>query len=322
MSPRAIRVELDNALIRPSDVPLTTGDARRAKELLGWEPSIPWDTTLHDILADHRAGSRSWPCCTDRCERSDPSRGWGRFIIARLRLPDGEEIDREIEDHGRAVAILPAPDPERRLPCWSASCGPLRFSRADTWTTLEVPAGRLDSDDPEACARREAFEEVGLKVRNIERVAEAWAMPAVSTRTKSISLLRRFRRVTAFGQGAAGGRTGTNRGHNRAACPPRRDCGRGRSRRHEDPGPRLCTSPSSPRTFRHVTDGIAYCHDERSTESPSDSARRKNLTPAQRGGPRSNRAVYPVGMMADTGCLPALERSSLRWRLAGATRNS
>ena len=38
----AIEVELDKALLRPTDVPLTMGDARRAKELLGWEPSIPW----------------------------------------------------------------------------------------------------------------------------------------------------------------------------------------------------------------------------------------------------------------------------------------
>lgn len=56
MSPVAIEVELDKALLRPTDVPLTMGDARRAKELLGWEPSIPWDTTLHDILSAHRAG--------------------------------------------------------------------------------------------------------------------------------------------------------------------------------------------------------------------------------------------------------------------------
>ena len=56
MSSVAITVELDKALLRPTDVPLTMGDARRAKELLGWQPSIPWDMTLHDILAAHRAG--------------------------------------------------------------------------------------------------------------------------------------------------------------------------------------------------------------------------------------------------------------------------
>ena len=39
--------------------------------------------------------------------------GWGRFGVVRLRLADGFEIEREIKDHGDAVAVLPY-DPERR----------------------------------------------------------------------------------------------------------------------------------------------------------------------------------------------------------------
>ena len=108
--------------------------------------------------------------------------GWGRFLIARLRLADGQVIDREIEDHGRAVAILPY-DPERRVALLVRQLRPPALLAGGHVHTLEVPAGRLDSDDPEACVRREAFEEVGLKLRTIERVAEAWAMPAVSTET-------------------------------------------------------------------------------------------------------------------------------------------
>ena len=50
----AIRVERDEALMRPSDVPVTTGDARRARDLLDWRPSIAWNTTLEDILDAHR----------------------------------------------------------------------------------------------------------------------------------------------------------------------------------------------------------------------------------------------------------------------------
>ena len=49
-----IRVERDEALMRPSDVPLTAGNAARARDLLGWRPSIPWETTLLDVLDDHR----------------------------------------------------------------------------------------------------------------------------------------------------------------------------------------------------------------------------------------------------------------------------
>ncbi len=54
LSRASIRVERDPALMRPSDVPVTAGDAARARELLGWRPRIPWETTLRDVLDDHR----------------------------------------------------------------------------------------------------------------------------------------------------------------------------------------------------------------------------------------------------------------------------
>ena len=54
LSRTAIQVESDLELIRPSDVPVTAGDATRARALLGWLPRIPWETTLRDVLDDHR----------------------------------------------------------------------------------------------------------------------------------------------------------------------------------------------------------------------------------------------------------------------------
>lgn len=55
MSRVPIRVERDAALLRPSDVPVTRGDASRARALLGWRPTIPWEQTLRDVLDDCRA---------------------------------------------------------------------------------------------------------------------------------------------------------------------------------------------------------------------------------------------------------------------------
>jgi nudix-type nucleoside diphosphatase (YffH/AdpP family) len=46
---------------------------------------------------------------------------------------------------------------------------------------LEAPAGLLDEDDPEECARREALEEVGLSLTSLEPVAPVWSMPGIST---------------------------------------------------------------------------------------------------------------------------------------------
>ncbi len=48
-------VEVDPALVRRTEIPFTMGDARRARALLGWRPTIAWEQTLSDILEDWRA---------------------------------------------------------------------------------------------------------------------------------------------------------------------------------------------------------------------------------------------------------------------------
>ena len=108
-------------------------------------------------------------------------RGWGSFSVARLRLADGTEVEREIEDHGDAVAVLPY-DPERREALLVRQLRAPALVAAGLATTLEAPAGRrLQGEDPAACAAREAMEECGVALGPLDRVATAWAMPAVST---------------------------------------------------------------------------------------------------------------------------------------------
>jgi nucleoside-diphosphate-sugar epimerase len=51
---RKVRVETDAARLRPSDIMLAVGDARRIETLLGWRPRIAWEQTLRDVLADWR----------------------------------------------------------------------------------------------------------------------------------------------------------------------------------------------------------------------------------------------------------------------------
>lgn len=53
-----VRVEEDQARLRPSDIPRAIGDAARARALLGWEPLIPWPETLADVLNDWRVRVR------------------------------------------------------------------------------------------------------------------------------------------------------------------------------------------------------------------------------------------------------------------------
>ena len=49
-----ISVRTDPARLRSDELMRSVGDPARAKGLLGWEPKIPWETTLADILADCR----------------------------------------------------------------------------------------------------------------------------------------------------------------------------------------------------------------------------------------------------------------------------
>jgi GDP-4-dehydro-6-deoxy-D-mannose reductase len=54
-----ITVEQDPARLRPSDVPEVRCDATKFRALTGWQPSIPFETTLRDVLDDWRQHVRS-----------------------------------------------------------------------------------------------------------------------------------------------------------------------------------------------------------------------------------------------------------------------
>ncbi|HVF73738.1 MAG TPA: GDP-mannose 4,6-dehydratase [Acidimicrobiales bacterium] len=47
-----LRLEADPELVRPVDVPVMRGDASRLHALTGWQPEIPIEQTLADVLAE------------------------------------------------------------------------------------------------------------------------------------------------------------------------------------------------------------------------------------------------------------------------------
>jgi nudix-type nucleoside diphosphatase (YffH/AdpP family) len=106
--------------------------------------------------------------------------GWSTFSVARFRLPGGAVVRREIEDHGRAVCVLPY-DPERRVALLVSQFRPPAFMACGETELLEVPAGLLDEDDPAEGARREALEEVGVSLGALEPIVSGWPMPGIST---------------------------------------------------------------------------------------------------------------------------------------------
>ena len=57
-STAAIRIEVSPARMMPIDVPIVCGDATRLSRLCGWQPIIPFETTLLDVLNDWRSRVR------------------------------------------------------------------------------------------------------------------------------------------------------------------------------------------------------------------------------------------------------------------------
>ena len=108
--------------------------------------------------------------------------GWSRLYRASIELDDGARVEREIEDHGAAVAVLPF-DPDRRtaLLVRQLRNGPL-LAGAHEPRLLEAPAGLVDpGEDEETAVRRETLEEVGATLDSLTRVVDAFSMPGAST---------------------------------------------------------------------------------------------------------------------------------------------
>lgn len=105
---------------------------------------------------------------------------WSKLMVATIRLPDGQLTKRDIEDHGEAAVVLPY-DPVRRVAMLVRQFRTPPYHVSGDGMMLEPAAGRLDEADPEACARREALEEIGLRLSLLEPVARVWTLPALST---------------------------------------------------------------------------------------------------------------------------------------------
>ena len=113
--------------------------------------------------------------------------GYLKVSAVTVRADDGRTFVREVTDNGHAVAVLPY-DPERRtaLLVRLPRAGPLYCGGPDQ--LLEAPAGMRDGDGEEEAARREAFEEVGAKLGDLERIATTWPSPGISAERTTLFL--------------------------------------------------------------------------------------------------------------------------------------
>ena len=110
----------------------------------------------------------------------------GRFDLTRTDIEvvenDGaiRTLSHEVYRHGRAAAVL-LYDPDRSVVTLVRQFRAGAFLCDGTLATIEVCAGMLDGDTPEACVMREALEETGLSIDAPRRAFDAFMSPGGMT---------------------------------------------------------------------------------------------------------------------------------------------
>jgi len=89
----------------------------------------------------------------------------------RVRMPNGREVTVDVVRHSPSVVIIPVPEPGHVI-----LIRQFRYAlRRSLW---EFPAGSVDAGEtPEAAARRECHEEIGLVPDTIVRLAAFYPTP-------------------------------------------------------------------------------------------------------------------------------------------------
>jgi ADP-ribose pyrophosphatase len=97
----------------------------------------------------------------------------GRSIAVyrdEVELPNGRRVELDVVRHPGASAVVPFSGPRDVLLI-------RQFRHAAGGEIWEVPAGKLDGDPPEVCARKELEEEAGRRAGRLERLGSIWTTP-------------------------------------------------------------------------------------------------------------------------------------------------
>lgn len=113
--------------------------------------------------------------------------GYLNVATLRVKLGDGAIVSRDIESHGDAAAVLPY-DMKRRCALVARLFRAPVFSATGEESLEEACAGMIEKESDENTARREALEELGVRLHVLERVARVWSSPGVSTERQSLFL--------------------------------------------------------------------------------------------------------------------------------------
>ncbi len=118
--------------------------------------------------------------------------GWNTVdeLIVAVTGDDGVpvELKREVIDHGHAVAVLPV-DPVRRMAMLVRQWRPPLLETDDDPFLLEACAGLIDEGEtPEQAMHREAEEELGIRLENLEACGRTIMSPGCLTETVGLYL--------------------------------------------------------------------------------------------------------------------------------------
>ena len=97
----------------------------------------------------------------------------GRSITVQVEeavLPNGRTVELDVVRHPGASAIVPFEDAHTVLLI-------RQFRHAAGGFIWEIPAGKLDGDSPEVCARKELAEEAGRSAGKLVRLSSIFTTP-------------------------------------------------------------------------------------------------------------------------------------------------
>src|SRR5262249_54452809 len=113
--------------------------------------------------------------------------GWAKYLVAKVRLEDGHVAEREIVKREACVAVLPY-DPERKVAMLVRQFRAPVLMEAGEEDLLETVAGMCDGGGADEAASREAREETGLALHEVERLGVMWTSPGGSTERMTLYL--------------------------------------------------------------------------------------------------------------------------------------
>ena len=135
--------------------------------------------------------------------------GYMKVETLQVRLADGTQAPRVMESHGQSMSVLPY-DPERRVALVVRLFRHPVFDVTGEPLLEECCAGMIEEgQSPEDTARREAEEELGYRLRDLEAVGHTWSSPGISTERQSL-FLAPYSRADHDGRG--GGAPGEHEG--------------------------------------------------------------------------------------------------------------